>query len=194
MRHEDCDVWLLTEVHVEASVPGMHVWRTGELMGPRKSWAAVLSKVDGVAHPDPHRATASVHVGDFRFMSSVLPWRGCGSSWPGSGLAEKVRCTLDRLQPHVDQATVWGGDWNQALEGIEYAGTREGRNQILEVTAGAHLCVPTRSLGSASPGHRTIDHIAVPVGWDVSSAHRVSAAADRRRLSDHDLYVISVDC
>jgi hypothetical protein len=192
MEREDCDVWLLTEVHVDISIPGMQVHRTAELMGPRKTWAAIFSTADVDPQPDPHRATALAHIDGNRFMSSVLPWRTCGPSWPGSTLAEKQRASLDALRVHIDETTIWGGDWNQALEGIEYVGSLDGRDQIVELIETAYLSVPTRSLGSANPGQRSIDHIAIPMGWDVHGAHRVSAETDGCRLSDHDAYVISV--
>ena len=104
-----------------------------------------------------------------------------------------MRTTLEALREHVVEATVWGGDWNQALEGREHTGTLAGRDHVLELVAAAGLSVPTRSLGSASPGQRSIDHIAVPTRWDIHQARRVIAELDGRRLSDHDAYVISVD-
>jgi len=79
------------------------------------------------------------------------------------------------------------------LEGAEHVGTLDGRNQILQLLNASRLSVPTRSLGSAAPGHRSIDHIAVPIGWDVDGACRVPAEAEGQRLSDHDIYVISVN-
>lgn len=45
---------------------------------------------------------------------------------------------------------------------------------------------------SAKPGQRSVDHIAVPITWDVHSAVRVSARADGQELSDHDAHVVSV--
>ncbi len=190
----NCDLWLLTEVHLETSVPGMQMHRTIEPMGDRKTWAAILSN-SGVAptQPDPHWATVAVHVGDLQVVSSVLPWRSRGPEWGGSTLAEDMRKTLAAILEHVDPTTIWGGDWNQALEGSEHVGTLDGRNQILELLDASGLSVATRSLGSAVPGHRSIDHIAVPVGWDVKAAYRVPTEAQGQRLSDHDAYVISVD-
>jgi hypothetical protein len=193
MDREHCDVWLLTEVHVDTSIPDMQIHRTAELMGPRKTWAAILSTAAADPQPDPHRATALAHIDGHRFMSSVLPWRTCGPSWPGSTLAEKLKTTLDGLRVQLDETTIWGGDWNQALEGNEYVGSLNGREQIIELIDTARLSVPTRSLASASPGHRSIDHIAIPMGWDVDGAHRVLAQVDGNRLSDHDAYVITVD-
>ena len=69
----------------------------------------------------------------------------------------------------------------------------DGRNRIVELICSARLRVPTSALGSASPGQRSIDHIAVPIGWGVLDAYRVPAEARGQRLSDHDAYVVSVD-
>jgi hypothetical protein len=95
------------------------------------------------------------------------------------------------LREYLDEATIWGGDWNQALEGREYVGPADGRAQIVALLEQARLSVPTRSLGSAVLGQRSIDHIALPMTWDVRGARRVRAEANVRRLSDHDLYVVS---
>lgn len=191
LRDQECEVWLLTEVHVEASIPGMTAHRTDALMGPRKNWAAIFSVLDAAAERDPHPATAMVRIDGSRILSSVLPWRSCGSSWEGSSLAEKFGRTLTVLGEHIDDTTIWGGDWNQGLEGAEYVGSLDGRRQVVELVREKRLSVPTGSLGSASKGQRSIDHIAVPIDWDVDAAYRVSAYS--HGLSDHDAYVISVD-
>jgi hypothetical protein len=70
---------------------------------------------------------------------------------------------------------------------------RDGREQIVELIETARLAVPTRSLASASPGDRSIDNIAVPMGWDADGAYRLPAQVNGYRLSDHDAYVSSVD-
>ena len=192
LEHEQCDVWLLTEVHREAEISDMTSYRTVATMQPQKAWAAVFSCVPPSEGRDPHRATASALVGDVRFVSSVLPWRTCGASWPGASLAEKQALTLAQLQPVIDEATVWGGDWNQALEGRDYVGTGAGRAAITELLEACRLSLPTKSLGSATTGHGSIDHIAVPMAWDVLGAGRISADVQGRRLSDHDAYVVSI--
>jgi hypothetical protein len=108
-------------------------------------------------------------------------------------LAEKISFTLSSLRGHVDAATIWGGDWNRALGGRDYVGSSGGRKEILKLVNDAQLSVPTSTLASALRGHRSIDHIAVPSTWDVTGAHRLEAAVDGQRLSDHDAYVVSVD-
>ena len=193
LQGQECDVWLLTEVPLEASVPGMTVHYTAQAMGPRKAWAGIFSSLDLTTQPDPHPATAMAHCEGSRLMSSVLPWRACGPSWDGATLAEKMSAALSSLREHIDKTTIWGGDWNQALEGRDYVGSAGGRNQLLKLVNDSQLSVPTSTLASASRGHRSIDHIAVPINWDVTGAHRLEAAVDGQRLSDHDAYVVSVD-
>jgi hypothetical protein len=84
IRGQECDLWLLTEVPVDASIPGMWSHRTEHAMGRGKTWAGIFGNIEAVAQPDPHPATAMVLCDDFRVMSSVLPWRGCGTAWAGS--------------------------------------------------------------------------------------------------------------
>ena len=159
-----------------------------------KTWAAIFTRADSVlVEPDPHWATVAVRIGDLTVVSSVLPWRSHGPEWGGSTMVVDLHKALAPIRAQVDEATVWGGDWNQALECGEYVGTLDGRKQILELLDASRLSVPTRSLGSATPGHRSIDHIAVPVSWDVDAAYRVPAKAQGQRLSDHDMYVISAN-
>ena len=193
LQGQECDVWLLTEVPHEASIPGKAAHRTAQAMGPRKTWAGIFSSLDVTTLPDPHHATAMAHCDSFRLISSVLPWRSCGASWDGETLAEKMSVTLSSLRVHINSTTIWGGDWNQALEGRDYVGSAGGRKEILKLVNDSQLSVPTSTLASASKGHRTIDHIAVPINWDVAGAHRLGAAVDGQRLSDHDAYVVSVD-
>lgn len=192
LDHGECDVWLLTEVHPETAISDMTSYPTVAEMQPHKSWAAVFSRVPPTRGMDPHRATASAFVGEVRFVSSVLPWRNCGTSWSGGSLAEKQALTLAELEPLIDQSTVWGGDWNQALEGKDYVVTTAGRGLITALLEARQLSVPTRSLGSATPRHRSIDHIALPMVWDVQGAWRISADVAGGRLSDHDAYVVSI--
>jgi hypothetical protein len=80
------------------------------------------------------------------------------------------------------------------LEGRDYVGSLAGCRKILDLVDDSHLSVPTSALSSASNGHRSIDHIAVPITGDVVGAHRVAAALEGHRLSDHDAYVVMIDC
>jgi hypothetical protein len=166
--------------------------RTKQEMTHGTTWAAIFASLEVIPQPDPHPASAMVLLDDFRVVSSVLPRRGCGSSWEGATLEEKMSVTLSPLREVIDGKTVWGGDWNQALEGRDYVGTPGGRYEILDLVTSSELSVPTAPLGSASRGHRSIDHIAVPINWDVAGVRRLGAAAEGTRLSDHDAYVVTV--
>jgi hypothetical protein len=192
IQSQECDIWLLTEVPADASLPRMKGHRTKHEMTPGKTWAAIFASLEVIPQPDPHPASAMVLLDDFRVVSSVLPWRGCGSSWEGATLEEKMSVTLSPLREVIDGKTVWGGDWNQALEGRDYVGTLGGRYEILDLVTSSELSVATAPLGSASRGHRSIDHIAVPINWDVAGVRRLGAAPEGTRLSDHDAYVVTV--
>lgn len=81
------------------------------------------------------------------------------------------------------------------MTGIKHwraVGTLGGRREVLELAGSSALSIPTAALGSASRGHRSIDHIAVPIIWDVAGAQRLDAATGGSRLSDHDAYVVTV--
>jgi len=192
LEQEACDLWLLTEVHVDARISDMGGHHTASLMGSKKTWAAIFSAAQATPFPDPHPASAMAEVEGIRFISSVLPWRGCGTPWEAGTHADRLGATLESLRPHVGRSSIWGGDWNQALEGPEYAGSLEGREHILSTMRDLRLAVPTRSLPSASAGHSSIDHIAVSVDVDGAEAYRIEAGHKGRRLSDHDAYVMTI--
>jgi hypothetical protein len=86
---------------------------------PTKTWAGIFSSRDLTTQPDPQPATALAQCDGLRLMCSVLPWRLCGASWEGSAQAEKMSATLSLLREHIDEATIGGGDWNEALESRE---------------------------------------------------------------------------
>jgi endonuclease/exonuclease/phosphatase family metal-dependent hydrolase len=81
---------------------------------------------------------------------------------------------------------VWGGDFNHAMTGREYAGSRAGRGHIENLLTVLQLRVPTTHLAHRIPGLLSIDHIAVPRDSVVDSASRIDAPG----LSDHDAYVV----
>ena len=99
---------------------------------------------------------------------------------------------LARLRPFLLAAgdRVWGGDGNHAMEGPDHAGSRAGQAAIRQLVADAGLVVATRNAPHAIEGLSSIDHIAVPAAWTVTSPRRIDATAEGRRLSDHDAYVV----
>jgi hypothetical protein len=198
MAREDCDVWLLTEVpDTFAMAPGTAMF--SDAMSPGRAWSAVWAR-DGLAGlPTIHEAAAFAAVGDVRVCSCVLPWRAARSTWPdeGADLASITRTAIGRLHDGLTQESgqdvVWGGDWNCALEGTDHVGTPAGRAALRALMSTLDLKAPTSGLGHREQGMCSIDHIAVPNGWDVGTALRLIATADGKRLSDHDAYVIDLD-
>ena len=96
------------------------------------------------------------------------------------------------LEALPEQGLVWGGDFNHALEGREYAGSIGGRRSVLGALETLGVTAPTTRLPHQIDTLLSIDHIAVPRGWAVSSAEHVSALLGSGRLSDHDAYVVDV--
>jgi hypothetical protein len=191
---QSCDVWLLTEVDDRVEVVGMWGHRTEAEMCPRRSWAAVFSHRVLEPLEDPHPASAAVRVGPVVFVSSILPWRSCGraSPWDGETHAERTRHTVERLAAIPHTPLIWGGDWNHALQGPERAGSIGGRGHILAAVDALGLVVPTSTLTHRIPGLSTIDHVAVPRTASVQEVERVPAEHQKKWLSDHDLYIVTV--
>jgi endonuclease/exonuclease/phosphatase family metal-dependent hydrolase len=195
MLDADCDVWLLTEVNERTTLPGYAVHLSGSAMAPRSRWAAIASRLPMASSPDPHPASAQAQVGATTYVSSVLPWRSCGSRspWVGERHAEKAAHAVDDLllRLRATDRLVWGGDWNHALTGREYAGSAGGRAAIAGALEELSLVVPTAELSHRIDGLLSIDHVAVP--QDISAAAtRILAEAGEKRLSDHDAYVIEM--
>lgn len=196
MLEADCDVWLLTEVGERTSLPGYALHATQSWMAARRHWAAIASRLPMASSPDPHPASAAAQIGTTTYVSSVLPWRSCGFQppWSGQRHAEKTANAVDDLVLGLRAAgsLVWGGDWNHALTGKEYAGSYGGRQAILAALDELELEVPTADLPHRIDDLSSIDHVALPSGWSTTSADRLVAEHGGRRLSDHDAYVIAL--
>jgi endonuclease/exonuclease/phosphatase family metal-dependent hydrolase len=192
----DCDVLLLTEVSERLELRGYAMHMTEHLMAARRRWAGVLAKTALEPLEDPHPASALAVVEGVPYCSSILPWRGCGSRFPwlDGRHVDRTERALKDLTANLPQGpVVWGGDWNHALTGREYAGGIGGRRHLVEAVRLLDLQVPTTDLPHAIDGLLSIDHIAVPTGATVRSATRVVASVEGRRLSDHDAYVVEYD-
>jgi hypothetical protein len=193
MREQNCDVWLLTEVNAFATLDGYRKHTTTGLMAQQRHWAAILSRRPLIGLGDPHPASALAKVGHRLICSSVLPWRSCGNRppWTGATHGEKTGAALDGLLKLLPQGSlIWGGDWNHALGGREYAGSLGGRAHLLAAVASLRLQVPTAKLPHRLPRLLTIDHIAVPQADIVIKKYQIMASAGGKRLSDHDAYVV----
>jgi hypothetical protein len=192
----DCDVLLLTEVSDRLELPGYAGHFTAGEMVSRRRWAGVFSRGDLVALADPHSASAMARVGDVTFCSSILPWRGCVSdaTWGDGNHAAKTQRSIATLLETLPAALLaWGGDFNHALEGREYAGSIGGRGSVVAALETLGLVVPTARLPHQIDSILSIDHIAVPECWTVTSADCISARTEAGRLSDHDAYVVEAN-
>ena len=189
----DCDVWLLTEVNEWTSLPGYAIHMSDVPVAPRRRWAAVASRMPMASSPDPHPASAAAQIGATTYVSSVLPRQNApsGPVWVGERHADRTQNAVDDLLLRLRAAPslVWGGDWNHALTGREYAGSKAGRDAITGALDELGLVVPTTELPHAIEGLLSIDHVAVPAG-SAASARRVVAECEGKRLSDHDAYVV----
>lgn len=186
----DCDVLLLTEVSERVELPGHDLHLGDLLMAPKRRWAAVASRLPMCPMPDPHGASAMAELNGLRVCSSILPWRGCGTRdpWAGASTAEKTSAAVSAVKAAAP--TVWGGDWNHALSGREWAGSIAGRRSVLEAVERLGLQVPTATSPHQIEDLLSIDHIAVPKSWVVSATQRHRALLGETRISDHDAYVI----
>ncbi|WP_197026016.1 endonuclease/exonuclease/phosphatase family protein [Nocardioides sp. URHA0020] len=187
-----CDVLLLTEVSDRVELPGMTGHVTNAQMARRRHWAGICSTHPLTPLADPHGASAMAEVLGQRFCSSILPWKGCGSGgpWAGANTAERTIKAVDAIAKAAP--TVWGGDWNHALQGCEHAGSKTGRDHLLKALAGLGLSAATTDAPHQIEGLLSIDHIAVPTRWSAGVEHH-SARFDEGRLSDHDAYVVETD-
>lgn len=185
-----CDVWLLTEVSTAENVP-LNIHRSSVDMIDGRSWAAIGSRHSLTPLADPHPASAAAQVGGITYCSSVLPWKGSGTSAPwGEGTtASRTARALGALDRHLPRTRlVWGGDLNHSAHGPEVAGSLAGRDSISGFVADRGLALATARLPHRLDGIGTTDHVAVPAAWPVVSASRVDASG----LSDHDAYVVEV--
>lgn len=194
IRALDCDVLLLTEVSERVSIDGYEGHLGEAVMAPKRRWAGVFSREPITPLPDPHPASALARVGDLTYCCSILPWRSCGSRapWVGDRHADKTAHAVEQLVGVLPRSgLVWGGDWNHALTGREYAGSIGGRTALLQAVAELGLTVPTQDLPHRLEELLTIDHIAVGHAVDVRGVDRHIPFVAGRHLSDHDAYVVT---
>ena len=188
----EADVWLLTEVHHRTSVDGFVSYPSATDMASQRHWAAVLSNREGTDPFGPHSASSAVTIDGTTFCSTVLPWRTSGSQpWGDGDTAQRTARAVHAITESLAGRTVlWGGDWNHALLGPEHAGSAGGRAAIERALHEMQLQAPTAGLTHQTPGHHTIDHVAVPETWTVHKAERVPVHSSGHSLSDHDIYVV----
>ena len=203
MQELDVDIWLLTEVREDATLPYENVaWSpprssTGSRAAMR--WSAVCSRWPvadcGSSHEGLALAVVAAPGAELLAGSSVLPWRGAGRHWPGDAsapLADRFRLALDDQRHQVRAAAagrdvVWGGDLNLALQGPERAGAQQCRSDLVRAFDDLGLVPRTGHLPHRLPGLSTIDHVAVPRPWRATAEHH------DEQLSDHALYLVRAE-
>jgi hypothetical protein len=199
MARENCDVWLLTEVPFTFEM-ALGDTTFSKQMNPdgTKAFAAVWAK-GGLKELDSiHEAAAFATVGDLRVCSCVFPWNRVPLvEWPdeAADVAAATEMAIDRLRDGFDHGSdlLWGGDWNQTLQGR--VTTVVGRKALSALISTLALKVPTAALAHTDGGgYCSIDHIAVPNNWNVTTVSRLVGKSERNtRLSDHDAYVVDVE-
>ena len=185
-----CDVLLLTEVPeaLDLSSWAVHLSEAEIRQGVR--YAAVVGRTL-VPQPSPHPASAVAEHRGWRCCSSVLPWRTSGGAFPWSGDSQAERTLAACRAIAGGCLDVWGGDWNHAMEGRDWAGSKGGRAAISNALARLGLQVVTEGLPAAGDTQGSVDHIAVLQRAIVESVAHVVAEDGRGRLSDHDAYVVT---
>lgn len=170
-----------------------------------KVYAAIWAEQGLTELPPPHEASATAMLGDVLVCSSILPWSAGGwwrKHWPdtGSDFAEVVAKTIARLRPHLERhrsSVIWGGDFNNTLAGRLLSSI--GRAEIQRLLDDFDLDVPTADQPHQNGGGLlSIDHIAIPASWTVTSpCERMSVEGRNlqgRNLSKgHDAYVVEVE-
>ena len=197
-RHESTlaalapDIVLLTEIDNDLAVPGFVIHRTTTPMTSRKTYSAVLTRSALEPLPDPHPASAAASVRNLDVVSSILPWPlATTSQWPwgSADQDERMAETVATLEPALrDREVIWGGDWNQPLEGNNSGFRNRSRALLVEAVDRLGLQVPTQSL-PGNKGQCTIDHIAVPKTWIVTAQR----AQHEPKLSDHE-HLYAIEC
>lgn len=184
----DCDVWLLSQVRPRVTAEGYHQHLSAGLMGGTNHWAGILARLPIVPEPDPHPMSACGTIAGRLFCSSVLPWpfMSDGALFTATAHPERIVETLGALRAAlVGREPVWGGDWNQPLGGNIVGFSRSAQEALLATVDALGLAVPTAALSGRSSLQRSIDHIALPLGWEVLAAGVVPVSDE---LSDHDPY------
>jgi endonuclease/exonuclease/phosphatase family metal-dependent hydrolase len=156
--------------------------------GGSKRWATILSTETMEPLPDPHPASAAAIIEGVVVCASVLPWPLAQGSWhwgPAEHLPRMQQALGELTDALLGRPVVWGGDWNQPLQGSLAGFSRAARDAITASTEMLDLQVPTASLPARTPKQGSIDHLAVPNSWTVWGAGCVPVDG---HLSDHYAY------
>ena len=208
MSQIGADLWLVTEVHEDLRLGAdpMHLAVT-RLDGGKVRWCGISSRWPLTPVDVEMESLALARVvapsGPLLVATSVMPWRGGGRFWAGRADAHDRERFAETLTEHLgaiqrsrqpSEPVVWGGDFNQTLDGPETGCSEGGRGLLLDAFASLGLVAVTRTLAQAEVGLDTIDHVAVPTSWVTDLLPRRSERVQPRTingtpLSDHCCYI-----
>jgi endonuclease/exonuclease/phosphatase family metal-dependent hydrolase len=214
LSQHDADLWFLTELHADWAIDGHSIhFAAPRPEAPETHRKAAISTAWPMT-PIPRRGNpVEGRLSMARILEpstdetilavcSVLPWRGATPRWRDLldrdvTFADVFVHVLDYVVNRIHEerrdgeAVIWGGDFNQALAGRDYVGSNAGRAALASAFEDLKLQVPTMFLPAHIEAHPAIDHIAVPVTWELQGAPQVHRPFHGPRpLSDHALYVV----
>jgi endonuclease/exonuclease/phosphatase family metal-dependent hydrolase len=218
MAQFKADITLLTEVHADWAIAGqamaMSPQRRGYDRQNRHAGVHSTLPMERLEIRDEHPAeeeslclvrvkTADSGISSVLVACSVMPWRGASRWWSGlrevsngEGLAPQFTAVL---QHHVrsivaarlpKEPVIWGGDFNQELNGPIAAGSVEGRAELLKAFERLNLKPLTMKSRHLMSKLGSIDHLAVSSGWMTWGEPVVRGEAGAHFPSDHALYEV----
>lgn len=213
LLRERLDIVVLTEpppgVSLEGFDPvvsptGSDGWSWVAILGP----AAVSSVLDIPYSRMAAAASMTVANRDVVVYGSVLPWRSIGHQSQGilgdgelygesfTRLLREQAADVAELQSTFPDAIVlWAGDFNQALAGTEYVGSKAQRVQLEQTLTDLGMRAWNSGCAHAMPGGLqmcAIDLVCGPSNIPAVPAV-MKGSFDDHKLSDHPGYVVTLD-
>jgi hypothetical protein len=213
------DIWVLTETHddlapkncpyVAHSEPRPKNW-AGIRDGSR--WVSIWSIypiIEQVMLPTSDRertVIALLDLGQSKTMlvyGTVLPWKGdrdrVANDWSEhhSVIPEQCAEWLELRKKYPEALLCVAGDYNTDMGTGSYYGTKQG---IAALSAGLTACslfcsTEPKRFPAGLLQNLPIDHIALPIAWELSASVVAAWPADKATLSDHSGMVVEVtDC
>lgn len=194
MTEIDADVWLLTEVRPRVILDGYQQHLTRDLAPGGSHWSGILARKPIDRLPDPHPASAAAWVDGLLVCSSVLPWpfADADTPWGDAGTyLEAMVATLAPIETTLkDNPAVWGGTWHQPLDGNIVGFSPRVQEALLGAVDLLGMQVPTaRERNRHGRGQYTVDHLAVPVGWEIVERGSITV----EHSSEHDGHWVEIE-
>ena len=213
LLRERLDLMVLTEPPPGVSLPG-----SSSVLSPAGadgwSWVVIVGpgvRSAGLDLPFGRMATAALATfGDLEVVvyGSVLPWRSIASQTHGilqlgesygesfaRLLHEQASDVADLQAAHPHAVVLWAGDFNQALEGTEYVGSKDQRLLLKETLDRLGMTAWNADLARQVHDGQVyaIDLVCGPTALANVAPEEMSGSLDERKLSDHAGYVVTLD-